>query len=111
MSRKSLHSPEFKAQIVLELLKGEKELNQIASEHNLNPNMLRNWRKEFVENASRVFAETKIEKEARRKEESLENDRDMMLKTIGQLTLERDFLQDCFRKKGLPIPGSDRQEQ
>ena len=27
-----------------------------------------------------------------------------MLKTIGQLTLERDFLQDCFRQQGHPVP-------
>ena len=27
-----------------------------------------------------------------------------MLSTIGQLTLERDFLQDAFRRTGRPIP-------
>jgi hypothetical protein len=27
-----------------------------------------------------------------------------MLKTIGQLTLERDFFQDCFRRAGEEIP-------
>ena len=30
-----------------------------------------------------------------------------MLKTIGQLTLERDFLQDCFRRTGTAIPEFD----
>ena len=30
-----------------------------------------------------------------------------MLKTIGQLTLERDFLQDCFRRTGRAIPEFD----
>ena len=45
MSRKSLYSPEFKSKIVLELLQGEKELNQIAADNNLNPNMIRTWRK------------------------------------------------------------------
>ena len=66
--------------------------------------MLRNWKKEFLENAGRVFAESKIEKEARRKEEGLKKDREQMLKTIGQLTLERDYLQDCFRICGRSIP-------
>ena len=42
--------------------------------------------------------------QARRKEERLQKETDKMLKTIGQLTLERDFLQDCFRQCGLPIP-------
>ena len=30
-----------------------------------------------------------------------------MLKTIGQLTLERDFLQDCFRLTGQAVPELD----
>jgi len=104
MSRKSVYSAEFKASVVLELLQGNKELGELAAEHNLNPNMIRNWRREFLDNASRVFDETNIEKEARRKEEHLEQERDQMLKSIGQLTLERDFLQDCFRKSGIPVP-------
>jgi len=70
--------------------------------------MIRNWRKEFLENASRVFNQSGLEKEAKQKEESPEKDRDKMLKTIGQLILERDFLQDCFRKTGIPIPQSDQ---
>ncbi len=44
------------------------------------------------------------EKQARRKEESLKKETDQILKTIGQLTLDRDFLQDCFRQCGLPVP-------
>lgn len=111
MSRKSLYSPEFKSKIVLELLQGEKELNQIAADNNLNPNMIRTWRKEFLANASRVFSESRIEKESRRKEEALEKQRTQMLKTIGQLILERDFLQDCFRKTGKPIPVLNQQGQ
>ena len=30
-----------------------------------------------------------------------------MLKTIGLLTLERDFLQDCFRRTGISVPQID----
>lgn len=37
----------FKADLVLEVLKGEKELNVIATENNIQPNLLRNWKKEF----------------------------------------------------------------
>ena len=33
-----------------------------------------------------------------------------MLKTIGQLTLERNFLQECFRRIGLRVsePGAEK---
>ena len=51
------YTPEFKAKIVLEVLQGERELGAIAAENNLNPNMVRNWKAEFVENASSIFEE------------------------------------------------------
>lgn len=98
------YTPEYKAKLVLEVLQGERELGAIAAENGINPNMLRNWKKEFIENASRAFDETRQAKEARRKEAALEKEKAQMLKTIGQLTLERDFLQDCFRICGKPVP-------
>ena len=59
---------------------------------------------EFLENAGRAFDGSRQAKEARRKEADLKKTQAQMLKTIGQLTLERDFLQDCFRAAGRPIP-------
>ena len=41
--RKSYTSA-FKAQVVLDLLKEEKTLAQLASEHGVHPNMLREWK-------------------------------------------------------------------
>jgi putative transposase len=38
------YTPAFKAQLVLELLKEEKTLAQLASEHAIHPNMLREWK-------------------------------------------------------------------
>ena len=46
------YSPELKAKIVLEVLQGEKELGEIAKEHNINPNLIRKWRSTFLEKAS-----------------------------------------------------------
>ena len=105
------YSPDFKAKVVLEVIEGEKSLNEIASNYNLNPNMVRNWKNEFVKNARSVFENpTHVEKEARRKKEIMKKDADQMLKIIGQLTMERDFLQDCFRKSGYPVPKLDSEK-
>lgn len=106
MARKSTYSPEFKARLVLQVLEGEKPLEQIASEHNLNPNMLRNWKSEFIKNSAAVSqtGTPKEVKESHRREASLKKKNDQMLKTIGQLTLERDFLQDAFRFIGEEPP-------
>ena len=46
---------EFKTQVILELLCKEKELNPIASEHEIAPNILSNWKKEFLANAFSAF--------------------------------------------------------
>jgi len=48
-------SDEFKAKIVLEVLRGEKELNLIATENEIAPNQIRNWKAEFLKNATAAF--------------------------------------------------------
>lgn len=111
MSRNT-YSASFKTQVVLEVLREQKDINTIASEKNLNPNMVRQWKKEFLEKAQTAFENpSKAEKESKRKEAVLERKNEKMLKTIGQLTLERDFLQDCFRLSGRPIPKMDTTEE
>ena len=54
-------SAKFKSDLVLEVLKGEKELNVIAAENGIRPNLLRNWKKEFLEKASVVFDDSREE--------------------------------------------------
>ena len=54
-------SAKFKSDLVLEVLKGEKELNVIATENGIQPNLLRNWKKEFLEKASVVFDDSREE--------------------------------------------------
>lgn len=94
---------EFKANLVLEVLRGERELCAIASEHQINPNQLRAWKTAFLEKAATVFEDSKATREAARHEEELAREKAAMLKTIGQLTLERDFLmqQAHERNKGV----------
>ena len=54
-------SAKFKSDLVIELLKGEKDLNTLATENNIQPNLLRNWKKEFLNNASVVFDDKREE--------------------------------------------------
>ncbi len=56
MSRKKRSfSAKFKSDLVIQLLKGEKDLNTLATENNIQPNLLCNWKKEFLNNAFIVF--------------------------------------------------------
>ncbi len=54
-------SAKFKSYLVIKLLKGEKDLNTFATENNIQPNLLRNWKKEFLNNASAVFDDKREE--------------------------------------------------
>ena len=49
------HSAAFKAQIVLEALKEIKTVAQIASEHQLHPNLVTKWKQEAVAELPVVF--------------------------------------------------------
>ena len=102
------YTAQFKTDVVLEVLQGERGLDEIAAHYNLNPNMVRNWKREFLEKASIVFEDPRKQtREAKKKADAQQKETARMLKTIGQLTLERDFLQDCFRRTGRPIPEFD----
>lgn len=59
VSNKKKFSTKFKSELVIELLKGEKDLNTLAAENNIQPNLLRNWKKEFLDKASVVFDDTR----------------------------------------------------
>lgn len=49
MSRKrTTYSADFKAKIVLEVIEGEKTLNEIASKYDLLPKNVQNWKKQFL---------------------------------------------------------------
>lgn len=50
MSRKrTTYSADFKAKLVLEVLEGEKTINEIASKYEIIPKNLVNWKKQFLE--------------------------------------------------------------
>jgi len=89
--KKRTFTPEFKAKIVVELLKGEKDVNILASEHIIAPNQIRNWKTEFLENAAMVF-DNKKEKDYKETIQNQEQEKGDLYKTIGQLTTQVDWL-------------------
>lgn len=90
---------EYKVKLVMEVLKEEGTVSEIAAEHQVNPNQLANWRREFLERVPTIFDKTKQERERRKEEENAENEKAQMLKMIGQLTIERDFLKAAVAKR------------
>lgn len=94
---------EYKTKLVLEMLREEAHISEIAARENISRTQLQNWKKQFLENASKAFADSKSEREAARRIEAQAEEKAAMLKTIGQLTLERDFLMEEARKKDFQV--------
>ena len=99
MGKRRSFTSEFKVKLVLELLREERTLGEIASENEINPNQLATWRREFIEKAPVIFDEPKTVKARQKAEAAAVAEKDRLLKTIGQLTMERDFLQAVQAKR------------
>ena len=84
-------SAKFKTDLVIEAIKGEKTINEIAAENNIQPNLLRNWKNEFLQNASIVFDE-KRDENIRQKLEEERAEKAAYAKKVGQLTMQVDWL-------------------
>lgn len=89
--KRRVFSAQFKSDLVIELLKGEKELNVIATENNIQPNLLRRWKEEFLQNASMIFDDHR-ESNLKKKLEAERKENAAYAKKVGQLTMEVDWL-------------------
>ena len=95
-------SAKFKSDLVIELLKGEKDLNTLAAENNIQPNLLRNWKKEFLDKASLVF-DDKREDNLKEKLAEERKEKAEYAKKVGQLTMQVDWLKKKSEEISEPI--------
>lgn len=89
-------SPEFKAQVVLDVLSGAKSQAEVCREHQLSPHLFAQWRTTFLERAASIFSpeEQRSQEQARIGE---------LERLVGKQALELEAL-----KKGSSILGSLR---
>ena len=92
MTKRKQHKPEFKARVALEAMKGEQRVGELASRFGVHPTMIHQWKKALVEGATEIFQRGRITGEpadaGRIKE---------LHAKIGELTVERDFLEHGLR--------------
>lgn len=94
MSRKRRkHSADFKAKVVLDMLKERETLSELASKYEVHPTQLTKWKRHFVEKAPELFSEKGSKSNCSR--DAIETE---LYKKIGQLQVELDFLK---KKSGI----------
>ncbi len=87
------HSPSFKAKVALEATKGEETIAQIASRFEVHPTLVTKWKKALQDEAASIFG-----KDHARKKKEDENLVGRLYQQIGQLKVEKDFLENVLRR-------------
>ena len=81
--------PAFKARVALEAVQERESLAQLGKKFGVHPVLVGQWKKQLLEKATAAFT--------RDGAQEVERVQDELLKKIGELTVERDFL-----VRGLP---------
>jgi putative transposase len=92
-TQRNRYSADFKARLALEVVKGQRTLNEIASEHGVHPNLLLQWKKHLLEELPALFADKRCKQQRQDEEHEAQ-----LYQQIGQLKVELDWLK---KKAGL----------
>jgi len=84
---KKIFSPQQKALVAIEAIKGLKTNNQLSSQYEAHPVQVGLWRKQLLENAHTVFSDKRNQKE---KEQGALIER--LYTLVGQRDIELDWL-------------------
>ncbi len=88
-------SKDFKAKVVLEALREESTIQEIAVKYGVHPNQISQWKAQAIAGMADIFERPNKKSEEVRQQEEKENE---YLKTIGEQKVELDYLKKKYRQ-------------
>ena len=93
-NKKRSYSAQFKTKVVLEALREDRTISELSVKYNITPKNIHNWKSTFLNNAELAMEPSKAVSEYKDNEKQLRAKLDVYAKKVGELTLEKDFLEE-----------------
>jgi putative transposase len=90
--KRKQYNAQFKFKVALEAAKGLKTINQLASEHELHPNQVSQWKGQLLEEGPTIFGNGAV----RQQREAAQAEADLY-EQIGRLKMELEWLKKSTR--------------
>jgi len=92
MGKYNQYTPDFKMKVALEAAQSANGVSDIAGKYQIHHRQVQDWKKRLLDNAELIFEKkAKEEDQANKREEEL-------LKKVGQLSMENDWLKKKLEK-------------
>lgn len=89
MSKRKVHTTKFKKRVALDAIKEQLTVSELARKHQVHPSQIKAWKKILIEESDHLFEH----KNKRRSTSPTEQkDRDELLRIIGKMQVENEFL-------------------
>ena len=87
MPKGKRHNAPFKFQVALDAAKGTKTLNELASQYELHPSQISEWKSQLLKEGGSIFSTSTARQQ--REQEALQAD---LYEQIGRLQMELEWL-------------------
>ena len=96
MVKRRRFSAEFKARVARAALREDKTIAQLASEFDVHPNQISEWKRAAIESMAEAFS-----KRRKNKKQDTDQREDQLLRQIGKLTVEVEWLKKKSEQLGI----------